>query len=165
MLPADYPHLPLNNFQQRNPWIYDDQQDRRNFGEPLNQQDEILTVWGPDQYELPAGRALFELACVGGFIATAAYFYSFVAPESPAVPRSYPFNGLREELGNDANSKTNTRPTVRIKILYLSLLINYLIGQLTWGRRINLIIINFLMDTLVNPIIYPITSYIRTVSF
>ncbi|KAJ9059817.1 hypothetical protein DSO57_1037597 [Entomophthora muscae] len=107
MLPPDYPIIAKDHHQFRNPWIYDDQQSRRDFDEPVHEQDEVLNVWAPDVHKYPLKSALFELGVVATIVASIAYVYSFNAPQLQAVRRSYPFDGLRVELGNDPNSKVN----------------------------------------------------------
>ncbi|KAF7727964.1 hypothetical protein EC973_006852 [Apophysomyces ossiformis] len=97
---GDYPNLPRNSHQLRAPFGWWDNQDRRNFNEAVHEEDEILGVWGPDIHTYSPYKALGQLtlffALVGGF---SAFIYK-VQPERPAIKRSYPFDGLKEELGS-----------------------------------------------------------------
>ncbi|PWN90586.1 hypothetical protein FA10DRAFT_267033 [Acaromyces ingoldii] len=99
---GDYPDLPPINLQTRR---YDprwwDPQEKRNFGETLHEQDDVLGVWAPDVHKTPAFSALLQiLTAAGGFGAFAAVIYlSF--PGRPANPRTYPREGLATELGSE----------------------------------------------------------------
>ncbi|PLN77712.1 hypothetical protein BDW42DRAFT_176368 [Aspergillus taichungensis] len=81
----------------RNDWW--DKQERRNFGEPVHEENEILGVFSPEQYtHVSAGKGFFHL---GVFVATFLGFcgvVSFYYPDKPSAPRTFP-NGLEKELG------------------------------------------------------------------
>ncbi|KAG0169884.1 hypothetical protein DFQ28_002790 [Apophysomyces sp. BC1034] len=100
---GDYPNLPRNSNQLRSPFGWWDNQDRRNFNETLHEEDEILGVWGPDIHTYSPYKALGQLTLfftlLGGF---SAFIYK-VRPERPCAQRSYPFDGLKEELGSREN--------------------------------------------------------------
>ncbi|KAE8351553.1 hypothetical protein BDV28DRAFT_158641 [Aspergillus coremiiformis] len=76
-----------------------DKQERRNFGEPVHEENEILGVFSPEQYtHVTSGKGFFHL---GMFVATFLGFcgvVSFYYPDKPSVPRTYP-EGLEKELG------------------------------------------------------------------
>ncbi|KZT53239.1 hypothetical protein CALCODRAFT_416617, partial [Calocera cornea HHB12733] len=97
---GDYPILPAVSRQWRKPgdqWW--DKQDRRNFGEPVHEQDEALTIWAPDVYPISGPSALFQFSlAVLGFIGFG-FVLSTIRPGRPAVPREYPYDGLSEHLG------------------------------------------------------------------
>ncbi|KAI9142469.1 hypothetical protein BKA69DRAFT_1068559 [Paraphysoderma sedebokerense] len=108
---GDYPNLKWVNAQDKDPYgNYWDVDDRRNKGEPLHYQDEVISVWGPDVHDYPAGKATKELltffAVLGG-VAFAAIKYD-AQSNNPAAPRVYPYDGLKEELGGD-HVKTHAR--------------------------------------------------------
>ena len=81
----------------RNDWW--DKQERRNFGEPVHEENEILGVFSPEQYtHVSAGKGFFHL---GVFVATFLGFcgvVSFYYPDKPSAPRTFS-NGLEKELG------------------------------------------------------------------
>ncbi|KAI1796854.1 hypothetical protein LXA43DRAFT_969460 [Ganoderma leucocontextum] len=102
---ADYPRLPFVSKQLRPPRGWEDPQFRRNFGETLHEQEEIVSMWGPDVPVVPPQTAArwFSIAVLGfvglGVIVNYAPF------EIPAVRREYPFSGLVSELGSlEANT-------------------------------------------------------------
>ncbi|PWN18186.1 hypothetical protein BCV69DRAFT_263561, partial [Microstroma glucosiphilum] len=99
---GDYPDVPAKSYQSRR---YDkswwDPQEKRNFGEIPGEQDDVLSVWAPD---IHAGvKPSFALRQLGiatlGFCSFFSVVYYFAA-DSPAERRTYPRDGLAEELGN-----------------------------------------------------------------
>ncbi|KAI9925674.1 hypothetical protein AWENTII_012222 [Aspergillus wentii] len=76
-----------------------DKQERRNFGEPVHEENEILGVFSPEQYtHVSARKGLFQVGC---FIVTFLGFcgvVSFYYPDKPSVPKTFP-GGLEKELG------------------------------------------------------------------
>ncbi|CAO1635361.1 unnamed protein product [Sympodiomycopsis kandeliae] len=97
-----YPDVPAISRQRRkydkNYW---DPQEKANFGETLHEQEDILGVFAPDLHPnvtpQSAARQLGVAAlCFAGFF-TLIYY---MTPEAPFVRRTYPRNGLAEELGN-----------------------------------------------------------------
>ncbi|KAK9459681.1 uncharacterized protein V1516DRAFT_542083 [Lipomyces oligophaga] len=99
-LAGDYPELPYEYHQHRDPYAkYDMQQLRRNFNEPLHEDDDMINMWSPDVHDVvPSHIALrFILGFFAVFSATA-YGLSFAAPERPSIPRVYA-DGLYKELG------------------------------------------------------------------
>jgi NADH dehydrogenase (ubiquinone) 1 beta subcomplex subunit 8 len=76
-----------------------DKQERRNFGEPVHEENEILGVFSPEQYtHVTARKGFFNLgvfvAAFLGFCGVVSFYY----PDKPSVPRTYP-EGLEKELG------------------------------------------------------------------
>ncbi|KAI5781834.1 hypothetical protein EDC01DRAFT_231929 [Geopyxis carbonaria] len=77
-----------------------DQQERRNFGEPVHEDNDMLGRFSPEEYTWinPAKGA----AQIGMFIATVfglcGVIYTWY-PDKPAVPRTFPHNGLEVALG------------------------------------------------------------------
>ncbi|KAK9701772.1 hypothetical protein K7432_011563 [Basidiobolus ranarum] len=102
---GDYPNLPWENKQLRYPRDYWDQTERRNFGETIPEQDEILGIWITDPNPINPWRALAELLVVGSVIVGGAIALAkYALPDREiAVPRDYPFDGLRVEMGSDPN--------------------------------------------------------------
>ncbi|KAL4917071.1 hypothetical protein BDW62DRAFT_184505 [Aspergillus aurantiobrunneus] len=76
-----------------------DKQERRNFGEPVHEENEILGVFSPEQYtHVTSRKGLFQL---GAFVVTFLGFCGVVSlfyPDKPSAPRTYP-DGLENELG------------------------------------------------------------------
>lgn len=76
-----------------------DQQEKRNFGEPVHEENEILGVFSPEQYtHVTSRKGFFHL---GVFVATFLGLCGVVSlyyPDKPSVPKTYP-DGLEKELG------------------------------------------------------------------
>ncbi|KAL5339278.1 hypothetical protein BJX70DRAFT_364365 [Aspergillus crustosus] len=95
-----YQNPPRVKRQFRDPYVdWWDKQERRNFGEPVHEENEILGVFSPEQYtHVSAGKGLLQL---GAFVATFLGFcgvVSFFYPDKPSLPRTFP-DGLEKELG------------------------------------------------------------------
>ena len=76
-----------------------DKQERRNFGEPVHEDNDILGVFSPEQYtHVSPSKGLASLgvfvAVFLGFCGVTSYFY----PDKPSVPRTFP-DGLEKDLG------------------------------------------------------------------
>ena len=75
----------------------------------LHEQEEILSMWGPDVPVVPPRTAArwFSIAVLG-FVGLGV-IVNYAHPEIPAVRREYPFSGLASELGSlDANTVCRT---------------------------------------------------------
>lgn len=71
----------------------------------MHEQYDLLDMFGPDIPSVPPESALKQVTAVFlGFAAFGWIVYKF-APESPAVPRGYPFSGLVKELGGMEENK------------------------------------------------------------
>jgi NADH dehydrogenase (ubiquinone) 1 beta subcomplex subunit 8 len=86
--------------QHRDPWAdWWDKQERRNFGEPVHEDNDILGVFFIDEYtHFTPKRAFFLMGC---FIATVAGLCGVVKmyyPDKPSAPRAWD-DGLEKELG------------------------------------------------------------------
>ena len=65
----------------------------------MHEEDEVLSMWGPDISVVPPRTALFQFTlAVLGFVGFG-FFVNSIVPDRPAVPRQYPFSGLITELG------------------------------------------------------------------
>ncbi|CAK9439610.1 uncharacterized protein LODBEIA_P37100 [Lodderomyces beijingensis] len=95
--------------QDKDPYQkYDDQQNRRNLNDPVHIDEDMLDVWSPDYYDFVSNKeALKQNGIFFGLIAGVAAIVAYLQlnPEKPAMIRSYPFNGLANELG--ATSEDN----------------------------------------------------------
>ncbi|KAF8737607.1 hypothetical protein AX14_012601 [Amanita brunnescens Koide BX004] len=102
---TDYPKLPWVSRQTLPPRGWQDEQMRRNFGETLHEQEEVLSMWGPDPPPLPPQEALKQLLLAALGFATVGYLIKENVPEMPAVRRQYPHDGLVVELGGVPENK------------------------------------------------------------
>jgi NADH dehydrogenase (ubiquinone) 1 beta subcomplex subunit 8 len=79
------------------PWW--DMQDRRNYGEPVHQDNDILGVFSLEEYtHSTAGKAALQL---GAFVATVFALCAVTLqfyPDRPSAPREFE-DGLERELG------------------------------------------------------------------
>ncbi|KKK12756.1 hypothetical protein P175DRAFT_0501057 [Aspergillus ochraceoroseus IBT 24754] len=82
-----------------------DKQERRNFGEPVHEDNEILGVFSPEQYNhVTPRKGLFQL---GAFVVTFLGLCGVVSlyyPDKASTPKTYT-DGLEKELGG-ANAVT-----------------------------------------------------------
>ncbi|KDN50681.1 hypothetical protein RSAG8_01179, partial [Rhizoctonia solani AG-8 WAC10335] len=87
------------------------QQERRNFGETLPEQHEILSIWAPDVFNISRGSALKQFGIAVAVFLGFTMAVKASVPERPAVPRNYPYGGLVAELGGlDANKAAVYEP-------------------------------------------------------
>ncbi|KAJ7650179.1 hypothetical protein FB45DRAFT_1017580 [Roridomyces roridus] len=95
-----YPELPDVSHQYRPALGWQDQLLRRNFGDTVHHHEEVHSMWGPDIPVIPPNQALRQfLIAVGCFLTGGLFIKTFLVPESPVIPREYPFNGLEDQLG------------------------------------------------------------------
>ncbi|TVY81837.1 hypothetical protein LSUE1_G003009 [Lachnellula suecica] len=76
-----------------------DKQERRNYGEPVHEDNDILGMFSPEEYtHTKPGKGLFQIACfvtaVFGLCGVVALYY----PDKPSAPKEYE-GGLERELG------------------------------------------------------------------
>lgn len=101
---ADYPNPKPELAQNRDPYKkYDFQQLRRNKNEPLNIDDDLYDMWSPDYFQFVSDKTALKhnaifFSIVLGF--GAAIYFLQLNPEKPAMPRSFPYNGLAKDLGS-----------------------------------------------------------------
>nr|XP_047125973.1 NADH dehydrogenase [ubiquinone] 1 beta subcomplex subunit 8, mitochondrial [Hydra vulgaris] len=107
---GDYPNYKEFSYQLRDPYKkYWDQQDRRDFGEPLHIEHDILSVWMPDESANHAktyGEMFFHLCLAFGALGVLLWFSECVydaKSRDTAVPKPYPYNNLYLEMGGDPN--------------------------------------------------------------
>ncbi|CAA7266950.1 unnamed protein product [Cyclocybe aegerita] len=100
-----YPQLPWVHRGHLPPLGWNDPLTRRNFGETLHEQEEVLSMWGPDAPPIDPNVALRRfLIAVSAFVAVG-FTIKSLTPEAPVVRREYPFNGLVRELGGLEENK------------------------------------------------------------
>ncbi|RKP28105.1 hypothetical protein SYNPS1DRAFT_9458, partial [Syncephalis pseudoplumigaleata] len=96
---GDYPAVPWVHYEEKDPYKYWDRQGRRNFSEPVHEQDEILNAFAPDASSTPLSTAFYSLGVCASGIALTCLIIGYFRAESPHVKRTYPYGGLGKELG------------------------------------------------------------------
>ncbi|KAF8150788.1 hypothetical protein B0H34DRAFT_801714 [Crassisporium funariophilum] len=101
-----YPQLPFVSRQTLPPLGWQDPLTRRNFGDTLHEQEEVLSMWGPDPAPIPVNVALrqFMVATIG-FVAFGFLVKEIITQDPPAIRREYPYDGLAKELGGLEENK------------------------------------------------------------
>ncbi|CAG7948559.1 unnamed protein product [Penicillium olsonii] len=96
----NYPNPPALKRAHRDPYGgWWDAQEKRNFGEPVHEDNDILGVFSPEQYtHVTPGKGFFHLGCfVVAFLGLVGVV-SMNYPDKPSVPKTY-VDGLEKELG------------------------------------------------------------------
>lgn len=96
----NYINPPRIKRQHRDPYAdWDDKQERRNFGEPVHEDNDILGMFTLEDYThmTPARGALLWAGFISCVLAVS-YGVSVTYPGKPSTPKEYP-GGLYEELG------------------------------------------------------------------
>ncbi|KAJ5481018.1 hypothetical protein N7539_006912 [Penicillium diatomitis] len=97
---GNYQNPPRVKRQFRDPYGgWWDKQEKRNFGEPVHEDNEILGVFSPEQYSHVSSRKAFRH--LGVFVATFLTLCGVVSlyyPDKPSAPKVY-VDGLEKELG------------------------------------------------------------------
>lgn len=110
---GNYPNPPAVKRAFRDPngdWW--DKQERRNFGEPVHEDNDILGVFSPEQYTHVTSNKAF--LSIGTFVAAFLGLCGLVSltyPDKPSAPRTFS-NGLEKELGGPG--------AVRVSLGFLS---------------------------------------------
>lgn len=107
---GDWKEHPRPTFQaqHKNPYIYDDRQDRRNFGDPLAEDDDLYSVWTVDVMAKPfydhvtTQKMLYQIflsiAAVTAVWMALALFAQKYRPK-PHIDRTLPFDNGRASRG------------------------------------------------------------------
>ncbi|KAE8548533.1 hypothetical protein EYB25_008911 [Talaromyces marneffei] len=99
-LNGNYPNPPAVKRQFRDPnadWW--DKQERRNFGEPVHEDNDILGVFSPEKYtHVTSSKALLSIGTFVVGILGLCGLVSLYYPDKPSAPRTFS-NGLEKELG------------------------------------------------------------------
>ncbi|KAG6862490.1 hypothetical protein C0995_000036 [Termitomyces sp. Mi166 len=96
----DYPQLPFVSRQHLSPYGWQDPLMRRNFGDTLHEEEEVLSMWGPDIPPVPPSTAATHfLIAVSAFVGFGFLVRYGLLQDPPAVRREYPYGGLVTELG------------------------------------------------------------------
>ncbi|KAI9595919.1 hypothetical protein BDF19DRAFT_413380 [Syncephalis fuscata] len=111
---GDYPNLPWVHYEDKNPLKYWDRQGRRNLGDTVHEQDELLNAFSADIQPLTAGRALFQLGVFASGIATICLAIKYLCQRHHMqTKRTYPYDGLSKELGLDPADPNEVRVPAR----------------------------------------------------
>ncbi|KAF8199674.1 hypothetical protein BJ912DRAFT_949908 [Pholiota molesta] len=100
-----YPQLPFVPRAKLPPLGWTDNLTRRNFGDTLHEQEEVLSMWGPDAPPIDPNSALRQFMVVFAGFVSAGLIIKAITPDPPAVRREYPFDGLVRELGGLEENK------------------------------------------------------------
>ena len=119
---GDYPNYAGFHYKSRNPLEdYFDTQERRHFGEPIHIDDELYTIWAPDDitnhvftYRQMVAHCLGLFGILGGIILFSEFVYG-AESRDPFVAKPYPYNNLYLELGGDPN-KEPTEEDLKVHI-------------------------------------------------
>ena len=95
-----YVNPPAIKRQFRDPYAdWWDKQERRNYGEPVHEDDDILGMFSPYEYtHVTPGKGLFQLGCFVAAVFGLAGVVSLTYPDTPSAPREFE-GGLERELG------------------------------------------------------------------
>ncbi|KAI4207074.1 MAG: hypothetical protein LQ346_000792 [Caloplaca aetnensis] len=95
-----YPNPPPEKRQFRDPYgDWWDKQERRNFGEPVHEDHDILGMMSPHEYtHFTAQKGFVLLGCFIGTVLGLCGVVSLYYPDRPAVERTFE-DGLDRELG------------------------------------------------------------------
>ncbi|KAH9448700.1 hypothetical protein MJO29_014927 [Puccinia striiformis f. sp. tritici] len=106
-----YPRVESLSRQWRNPYAkWDDPQERVNFDEPLHAEEEMMGMWAPDVHRISVSTALKGMAVAFSGVGAILLAAGYMAPSSPVVPRTFPYDGLSRELGGPGQGvKRNSR--------------------------------------------------------
>jgi len=107
--PTNHPYPLKRQFRDPyHPWW--DKQERRDFGEPLHEDNDILGVFALEEYtHMSPGRAALLWA---GFISAVlglSYVVKQTYPDRPSAPKEYP-DGLETELGGPHALRVSNQP-------------------------------------------------------
>ncbi|KAL9984119.1 hypothetical protein ACROYT_G006379 [Oculina patagonica] len=111
---GDYPNLPDISNQRRQHKGWWDPQERRNYGEPIHQDEDALNVWVMAETDCNDRYTPHEAAMQLGVATAILCFIGYLAylvdqtDRNPAIPKQYPFNNLYLERGGDPNKEPPT---------------------------------------------------------
>ncbi|KAI9855492.1 MAG: hypothetical protein M1824_006088 [Vezdaea acicularis] len=78
-----------------------DKQERRNYGEPVHEDNDILGVFSPEEYtHTPPGKGALQLGTFVAAVLGLCFVVSRFYPDKPSVPKEYE-GGLDRELGGE----------------------------------------------------------------
>lgn len=97
-----YINPPPQKRQFRDPYAdWWDKQERRNYGEPVHEDHDILGMFSPEEYtHFKPGWGLFLLGCSVATVLALCGVVGLTYPDKPSAPRTFP-GGLDRELGGE----------------------------------------------------------------
>ncbi|MCJ1353024.1 MAG: hypothetical protein MMC33_003008 [Icmadophila ericetorum] len=95
-----YINPPPQKRQFRDPYAdWWDKQERRNYGEPVHEDNDILGMFSLEEYtHFKPGKAIFLVSCFVATVFGLCGVVSLYYPDKPSAPRAFP-GGLDVELG------------------------------------------------------------------
>jgi NADH dehydrogenase (ubiquinone) 1 beta subcomplex subunit 8 len=76
-----------------------DKQERRNYGEPVHEDNDILGMFSPEEYtHTKPGKGLFQIGCFVAVVFGLCGIVAMTYPDKPSAPREFE-GGLERELG------------------------------------------------------------------
>ncbi|KAI9709784.1 MAG: hypothetical protein M1820_003187 [Bogoriella megaspora] len=97
---GDYVNPPAIKRQHRDPYAdWWDKQERRNFNEPVHEDNDILGIFSTEDYThfTPAWGGVLWIGVVTTVLGLMGVVYQYY-PDKPSAPRTFP-GGLEKELG------------------------------------------------------------------
>jgi NADH dehydrogenase (ubiquinone) 1 beta subcomplex subunit 8 len=83
-----------------------DKQERRNYGEPVHEDNDILGMFAPEEYRhVTPGKAFFLVGCFVASVLALCGVVSLYYPDRPSAPRTWS-DGLAVELGGAGKLQT-----------------------------------------------------------
>ncbi|CAG8575912.1 2789_t:CDS:2 [Paraglomus brasilianum] len=114
---GDYPNKPWEPRGLRPPTGWWDEQERLNSEEELHEEEEVMSLFSTDIYtETTPGKAVRDLLISAGVVGSIGLIVYLTLPERPMVLRTYPFDGLRVELGGNPNDPNDLTRTGRVSV-------------------------------------------------
>lgn len=113
-----YINPPPEKRQHRDPYgDWWDKQERRNFGEPVHEDNDILGMFSPYDYtHVSARKAFFQLGCFAATVVGLCGIVSIYYEDTPAVPRTFP-GGLDRELGGSGTLLVRKYHEIRATVI------------------------------------------------
>lgn len=97
-----YINPPREKRQFRDPYgDWWDKQERRNYGEPVHEDNDILGMFSPEEYtHFTPGKGIVLIGCWVASVLGLCGVVSLYYPDKPSAPRTFP-GGLDRELGGE----------------------------------------------------------------
>ncbi|KAJ3037596.1 hypothetical protein HDV00_001484 [Rhizophlyctis rosea] len=114
---GNYPRLPMQWAELKDPYRYWDPQGRRNYGDLEHVDAQYLDEWGPgpqERWEPVLSNALKQLAMVA-VMALCVWYYN-PADRRYFAEKTLPFDGLRLELGGDPDDPNDRSTAARVYV-------------------------------------------------
>jgi NADH dehydrogenase (ubiquinone) 1 beta subcomplex subunit 8 len=87
-----------------------DKQERRNFGEPVHEDHDILGMFSPYEYTwITPGKGLFQIGVFVAVFLSVCYAVKLTYPDRASYPREFE-GGLERELGGPGGVRASHRP-------------------------------------------------------